>query len=111
MTAMAPARSARPLLLLAAVAAAAALLGAAAGLEALLFVAPALLLAAPLLHGRFPGERRIAALASARAVARPRAARTLAPARRAPHALVARGGRLLAAALAVRPPPAASARA
>ncbi len=103
--------SLRALALLAALAAVAALLGLAPGTEALLYVAPALLLLVPLLHGRFPGEDRIAALAArAAAPARPRAASALTPRARRLRALVARGGRLLAASLAVRPPPAAPAR-
>lgn len=78
-----------------------------AGPEALL-AAPLLALLAPLLAGRYVGERQIQRLAAARV---PRAhtvarARRSSPIRRAPRALVPRGGRLLATSLAVRPPPA-----
>jgi hypothetical protein len=75
--------------------------------EALLFLAPALLIAIPLLGGRYLGEELIVRLANRRA--RPRA-RASAPARRlpaAPATWVPRGARLLAASLAKRPPPVA----
>jgi hypothetical protein len=67
-----------------------------------LFMAPALLLALPLLFGRYVGEERLL----------PRATRT--PILRAPRQLAAarplattisRGGELIARFLAVRPPP------
>ncbi len=73
----------------------------------LLHLAPALVLLLPLLAGRYLGEDRIAALAGA--VRRRRRARVrafVALPRRRPFALVARGGLLLAEALAERGPPA-----
>jgi hypothetical protein len=73
-----------------------------------LLALPALLLALALLSGRYVGEERLARLAAAFVPARRRAATTSLPAhaRRSPRALP-RGGRLIAASLAVRPPPAA----
>jgi hypothetical protein len=72
-----------------------------------LLAAPALLFALPLLAGRYVGEERLARLAAAFAPPRRRAAGSLATtARRTPGALP-RGGHLIAASLAVRPPPAA----
>lgn len=69
-----------------------------------LLLAPAALLFAALLLGRYPGE---AALARARgrrvAVPRPRPS-TRVPVRRAP--LLPRGGRLVGSAICARPPPA-----
>jgi hypothetical protein len=92
------------LVLLVPIAAAAALAGG-AGLAHLL---PALVLAALLAAGRYPGERR---LARARAAPRraPRPARQAAPL--APESRPPRGGLLMARGLAVRPPPAAPLRA
>jgi len=74
----------------------------------LLCLAPALLLCVPLLLGRYVGEERLATLAR-RAPARRR--RRLAPAARplARVPLMLRGGRLVAASLAKRPPPAVGA--
>jgi hypothetical protein len=74
----------------------------------LFYVAPALLLAAPLLAGRFLGEAAIERFARA-APARRRASRpkALAPAVQGPALVLPRGGRLMAFRLAVRPPPAA----
>jgi hypothetical protein len=70
-----------------------------------LLASPALVLALPLLAGRYVGERRIARLAARLAAPRVRAARVLlARLPRAPRVLP-RGGRLLAAALAERGPP------
>ena len=72
-----------------------------------LLALPALMLALALLSGRYVGEERLARLAAAFVPARRRAATSLpAPARRLPRALP-RGGRLIAAWLAVRPPPCA----
>ena len=73
-----------------------------------LLASPALVLALPLLAGRYVGEERIARLA-ARFVAPARRAASRLTARlpRAPRALVPRGGRLLACSLAERGPPAA----
>jgi hypothetical protein len=77
------------------------------GAEVLL-ASPALVLALPLLAGRYVGEERIARLA-ARFVARVRRVvpRLVARLPRAPRALAPRGGRLLACSLAERGPPAA----
>lgn len=74
-----------------------------------LLVAPALVLALPLLAGRYVGEERLARLAAGHGTDRRRRRRpvtSLAP--RAQHAprVLPRGGLLIAAALAVRPPPA-----
>jgi len=86
------------------------LLAEAAGVLApvLLYSAPLLLLLLPLLAGRYVGEEGIARLAQAvRGRRRGRAPRLAAPtaALRAVRG-VPRGGRLIAASLAVRPPPA-----
>jgi len=71
-----------------------------------LLAAPVLLFALPLLAGRYVGEEHLARLAAAFVAVARRAARALAGrARRSPRALP-RGGRLIAASLAVRPPPA-----
>lgn len=75
-----------------------------------LLAVPVLLFALPLLAGRYVGEERLARLADAFVSIRRRAAGSLATAaRRSPRALP-RGGRLIAASLAVRPPPAAQRR-
>jgi hypothetical protein len=75
--------------------------------EALLYCAPALLIAAPLMLRRYPGERLLEKAALALAARRPRAAS--APAqplpRRGPLVRIRGGGRLLASFLASRPPP------
>lgn len=70
---------------------------------------PVLVLALPLLAGRYVGEEQIARLAAAFVALRGRPASALAPiaARRTRQGLP-RGGRLLACSLAVRPPPARS---
>jgi hypothetical protein len=105
------ARDQRLMVIAAAVAACTAVLGAAFGLEQLIaYAGPLLVLLLPLLAGRFVGEERLA-----RAVARRRRARRVPVAEAAPvtwlrdAALVARGGRLIARSLAVRPPPPTSA--
>lgn len=72
----------------------------------LLHLAPALVLLLPLLSGRYVGEDRIAALAAVVRTRRLRPVAAVAPTVRRPGALVARGGRLLAEALAERGPPA-----
>ena len=70
-----------------------------------LLAAPALVSALPLLAGCFVGEEQLTRLVAAFSVARRRPAGTIASrARRAPRRLP-RGGRLIATALAVRPPP------
>lgn len=73
----------------------------------LMHLAPALVLLLPLLAGRYVGEERLAALATRHAAPPIRAvARLTARLPRAPRATIARGGALLAAALAERGPPA-----
>jgi hypothetical protein len=77
---------------------------------ALLYAAPLLIVALPLIAGRYVGEERIVRLARASGRRRRRSEpRVSAPAgtRRALRA-VPRGGRLIAHSLAVRPPPAVS---
>lgn len=74
--------------------------------DALLFMAPALLIAVPLFGGRYVGEELIARLAERR---RRRPGERVAAAWRLPAApprRVARGTRLIAFSLAKRPPPA-----
>lgn len=74
------------------------------------YVAPVLILALPLLARRYPGEDVLVRLATrGRRPARRRRApvRPALPALRAVRVLP-RGGRLIAAALAVRPPPVAA---
>src|SRR4051794_23675771 len=103
---MAVRRALRPLLAVALVGAA--LAGATVtGLDTgLVLLSPALVLLLPLLLGRYVGAERLARLA-ARALPRRRrrAVGVTLPARR-PRAAGARGGRLLAFALAERGPPA-----
>jgi hypothetical protein len=71
----------------------------------LLYVAPALVLCAPLFCGRYVGERQLAGLAGRSAApAIPRPAPQPMP--RSHVRLMQRGGRLVACALAKRPPPA-----
>jgi hypothetical protein len=74
----------------------------------LLYLAPALVLALPLLAGRYVGEEQLVRLAAA-----PRRRRLAAPGTPAPRrrlrAVIARGGLLLAEALAERGPPVACA--
>jgi hypothetical protein len=71
-----------------------------------LLVAPVLVLALPLLAGRYIGEEQLARLAGSFDCGRRRPLAALVPdVRRAPLRLP-RGGRLIAASLAVRPPPA-----
>jgi hypothetical protein len=70
-----------------------------------LLALPVLLFALPLLTGRYVGEQRLARLAAAFVPTRRRAAGSLpTTACRSPRALP-RGGHLIAASLAVRPPP------
>jgi hypothetical protein len=71
-----------------------------------MMASPALVLALPLLAGRYVGEERLARLVARLGGRVLRAARTLndrLP--RAPRAVLPRGGRLLAASLAERGPP------
>lgn len=72
----------------------------------LLLVAPALVLALPLLAGRYLGEDQLARLAAAFVAAPTRAVRALTPPAARPSRGLPRGGRLIACSLAVRPPPA-----
>ncbi|MDX6688739.1 MAG: hypothetical protein QOG15_196 [Solirubrobacteraceae bacterium] len=72
----------------------------------ILLALPVLLFALPLLAGRYVGEEHLARLAATFVADRRRPAGSVATtARRCPLA-VPRGGRLIAASLAVRPPPA-----
>ena len=82
------------------------MLQAATGAEVLL-ASPVLVLALPLVAGRYVGERTIARLAS-RVVTRVRRAMRASSAclPRAPRVVLPRGGRLIAASLAERGPPA-----
>jgi hypothetical protein len=75
--------------------------------EGIAMLAPALALFIPLLAGRYVGEQRIARFRTARTAPAPRRRSAVCShlARRAPAALVPRGGLLLAASLATRPPP------
>jgi hypothetical protein len=72
-----------------------------------LLSAPVLVFALPLLAGHYVGEERLARLAAAFLGSRRRPAVTIAPHVRRRERRLPRGGRLIAAALAVRPPPAA----
>lgn len=74
----------------------------------LLYLAPALILALPLLAGRYVGEEPLAALAG-RAAPRVDRVDVIDAPRRAPRVLIARGGGLLAVSLAQRGPPPAPA--
>ena len=73
--------------------------------DALLFLAPALLIVAPLLAGRYPGEELISKLVARRSRRPRRSAVAPAPAPRPPVAWSPRGTRLLAFSRAERPPP------
>jgi hypothetical protein len=98
------------------------LLAAAVGMSALLLIAalagqsdllvysaPLFVVAAPLLAGRYVGEQQLERLRGGRACAVPRRlAAGARPASRGPASLLPRGGRLIAEALAVRPPPVVS---
>jgi hypothetical protein len=75
-----------------------------------LLAVPALLFALPLLAGRYVGEERLARLAAAFVTTRRRPAGSLRTTARRRMLAVPRGGRLIAASLAVRPPPAVSRR-
>ena len=66
-----------------------------------------LLFALPLLAGRYVGEEHLARLAAAFVAAAPPSRGVAADAARRSPLAVPRGGRLIAASLAVRPPPAA----
>jgi hypothetical protein len=74
--------------------------------EAVAYMAPTLVLLVPLLLGRYPGERAIAAALDRRRHGAPRRPAASQRPRRTFRAGVARGGALLAARLAGRAPPA-----
>jgi hypothetical protein len=72
----------------------------------LLSLLPLALLVATLLAGRYPGERTLAArLRGRRSRPRRRAAPATVHGRRRPFVATPRGGRLVGAAIASRPPP------
>lgn len=73
--------------------------------DALLFLAPALLIAIPLLCGRYFGEELIAKLISRHTQKPPRLRFLLPPTPAAPRTWRPRGTHLLALSLAKRPPP------
>ena len=73
-------------------------------LQAILCLAPALVVAIPLLARRYPGERVLNALRSEPRVRWPRP-RSSARARRGVVLVAAHGGLLIGRSLAVRPPP------
>jgi hypothetical protein len=72
-----------------------------------LLLAPAVVLLAPLIAGRYPGERRLRHLVARRAArgAAGRRAVSVPLPRRRPRSVGPRGARVLAAALAERGPP------
>jgi hypothetical protein len=74
----------------------------------LLYVAPALLLCAPLTVGRYVGEEQLAELAQ-RSRGRPGRGASRLPVPLSHVRLMQRGGRLVASSLAKRPPPPAAA--
>jgi hypothetical protein len=77
------------------------------GQSGLLYLAPAVVLALPLLLGRYVGERQLVELAARPpAPARRRAIRVESP--RSYARVMQRGGRLVASGMAKRPPPAAA---
>jgi hypothetical protein len=73
--------------------------------DTLLFLAPALLIVAPLIAGLYPGEELIAKLFAKRSRRPRRSAVAPVPAPRPPVAWPPRGTRLLAFSRAERPPP------
>jgi hypothetical protein len=106
MTRVLPRSLVRPLLFLAALAAAwAATRGIGDAGSGWLLLTPALLLALPLLAGRYVGERTLRRLAHTRPERRPRAAEPRVALRRSATVL-AHGGLLLARRIAGRAPPA-----
>ncbi|HEV7808727.1 MAG TPA: hypothetical protein VGO80_23180 [Solirubrobacteraceae bacterium] len=72
-----------------------------------LLAAPVLVFVLPLLVGRYLGEEQLARLADAFVSRRPRRVAALVPTTRRGSQILPRGGHLIAASLAVRPPPAA----
>jgi hypothetical protein len=85
-----------------------AVLAASGSTDALLFLAPALLIAIPILCGRYFGEELIAKLVAPPTRARPARAFVEPPPPRTPRTWLPRGAHLLAFSLAKRPPPAAA---
>ena len=83
-----------------------AVLGITGSTDALLFLAPALLIAIPLLGGRYVGEELIAKFVARRSRSRARTASPAPLASPAPATWLPRGTRLIAFGLAKRPPPA-----
>jgi hypothetical protein len=78
------------------------------GVEAALaYLAPALLILLPLIGGRYPGDEALARAATRQIRPRRPPSAPTSVARRRPRAVLPRGGRLVAAALAGRGPPAA----
>jgi hypothetical protein len=73
-----------------------------------LLAAPVLVFGLPLLAGCYVGEEQLARLVAAFVGARRRPAGTIAPHARRSASRLPRGGRLIASALAVRPPPGAA---
>jgi hypothetical protein len=103
-----PRRALKLLLAMCVLAAAGLLAGSVVGMGAgCLFLAPAVLLALPLLAGRYLGAERLSRIARAR---NPRRIKVTVSGRPRPWGSVPpRGGLLIAASLAVRPPPAIAA--
>src|SRR4051794_10408027 len=77
----------------------------AGSVEGVLMLAPALLLAAALISGRYLGEETIAPVRRARPAPSARSRARLVATIRPPARMAPRGGLLLAASLATRPPP------
>lgn len=82
-----------------------AVLGITGSTDALLFLAPALLIAIPLLGGHYLGEELIAKFVARRARPRHRSASPTRSTPPAPATWLPRGTRLIAFGLAKRPPP------
>jgi hypothetical protein len=82
-----------------------AVLGITGSTDALLFLAPALLIVIPLLGGHYVGEELIAKFAARRSRSRKRSASPAPLASPAPATWIPRGTRLIAFGLAKRPPP------
>jgi hypothetical protein len=76
-------------------------------LSGILFLLPALALAAVLFLRRYPGEHSLVRLATPRRRSRWARPRASTPQAARPFAVAAHGGLLIARSLAVRPPPAA----
>jgi hypothetical protein len=72
-----------------------------------LLAAPVLVFVLPLLVGRYLGEEQLARMAAAFVTTRRRRVAALVPTARRAAPILPRGGHLIAASLAVRPPPAA----